>query len=317
MANQPDTSQIAGSVGSDSELSTTEQNAPTSLRRSMPSLRFLRSSRINAKLIIGTSMILIVVLLGYVGPLFVDLERGEVASVLPDQSPNAEHWLGTQVEGRDMLAWLISSIPQTLRVGFLAGALGVMLGAIIGFVAGYYGGFVDTVLRNFTDIMLIIPGLLVLVVLTALVDVLTLEQMAIVIAAFAWMGAARVIRAQVLSLRERQYVEVAKMSGEKGLYIVFFELMPNMMPFILAAFVGAVIASVGTAIALFFLGLGPVSLNTLGSILYWAQSYQAVVIGYWWWWGPPVAILVILFSGLFIASIGLDEWANPRLQERS
>lgn len=283
----------------------------------MPSLRFLRSSRINAKLIIGTSMILIVVLLGYVGPLFVDLERGEVASVLPDQSPNAEHWLGTQVEGRDMLAWLISSIPQTLRVGFLAGALGVMLGTIIGFVAGYYGGFVDTVLRNFTDIMLIIPGLLVLVVLTALVDVLTLEQMAIVIAAFAWMGAARVIRAQVLSLRERQYVEVAKMSGEKGLYIVFFELMPNMMPFILAAFVGAVIASVGTAIALFFLGLGPVSLNTLGSILYWAQSYQAVVIGYWWWWGPPVAILVILFSGLFIASIGLDEWANPRLKERT
>ena len=299
----------------DSELSTTAQDSPTSLRRSMPGLRFMRSSRINAKLIVGTSMILIVVLLGFVGPFFVDLERGEVASVLPDQPPNAEHWLGTQVEGRDMLAWLISSIPQTLRVGFLAGSLGVMLGAIIGFVAGYYGGFVDTLLRNFTDIMLIVPGLLVLVVLTALVDVLTLEQMAIVIAAFAWMGAARVIRAQVLSLRERQYVEVAKMSGEKGLYIVFFELMPNMMPFILAAFVGAVIASVGTAIALFFLGLGPVSLNTLGSILYWAQSYQAVVIGYWWWWGPPVVVLVFLFSGLFIASIGLDEWANPRLKE--
>ena len=262
-------------------------------------------------------MILIVVLFGYVGPLFVDLENAKVASVRPDLSPNAEHWLGTQVEGRDMLAWLIASTPQTLRVGFIAGALGVLAGACIGFIAGYYGGFVDAILRNFTDIMLAVPGLLVLVVLASLVDVLTLEQMSGVIAAFAWMPGARIVRAQVLTLRERQYIEIAKMSGEKGLYIVFFELMPNMMPYLLAAFVASVIASVGSAIALFFLGLGPVSLNTLGSILYWAQSYQAVVIGYWWWWGPPVVILIILFSGLFIASMGLDEWANPRLREQS
>ncbi len=277
----------------------------------------LRASRINSKIIIGASMILIIVLFGYVGPFFVDMEKADVATNIPDQRPNAEHWLGTQVEGRDMLAWLIASTPQTLRVGFLAGSLGVIFGAAVGFIAGYYRGPVDTILRNFTDIMLAVPGLLVLIVLASLVDVLTLEQMSGVIAAFAWMGAARIIRAQVLSLRERQYIEIAKMSGEKGLYIVFFELMPNMMPFLLAAFVGSVIASVGTSIALFFLGLGPVSLNTLGSVLFWAQNYQAVVIGYWWWWGPPVAILVLLFSGLFIASIGLDEWANPRLQEQS
>ena len=280
-------------------------------------LAFLRPSRLNGKIVTGLSMVLIVVAVGYLGPFFVDMDNADVASVLPDQTPNTEHWLGTQVEGRDMLAWLIASIPQTLRVGFLAGSLGVIFGAAMGFVAGYYQGFVDTILRNFTDIMLIVPGLLVLVVLTALVDVLTLEQMAFVIAAFAWMGAARTIRAQTLSLRERQYVEIAKMSGENGLYIVFFELMPNMMPYLLAAFVGAVITSVGTSIALFFLGLAPVSLDTLGSILYWAQSYQATVIGYWWWWGPPVVVLVIIFSGLFIASIGLDEWANPRLKERS
>lgn len=281
-------------------------------------LRFNRAlNRINSKIVIGSSMVLLIFLFGSVGPFFIDVENAEVASARPGQSPNTKHWLGTDVTGRDMLAWLIVSTPQTLRVGFVAGALGVIFGAVIGFIAGYYRGMVDTLLRNFTDTMLAIPSLLVLIVLASLVDVITLDQMSIVIAAFAWMGAARIIRAQALSLRERQYVEIAKMSGERGAYIVFFEMMPNMLPFMLAAFVSSVIASIGTSVGLFFLGLGPLSLNTLGNILFWAQSYQAFIIGYWWWWSPPVVIFIILFSGLFIASIGLDEWANPRLRERA
>ncbi len=272
----------------------------------------------NMKITVGLFLVLIIVAFGYIGPFFVDLERAEVGSFIPPgQPPSAENWLGTDAQGRDMLAWLIEATPQSLRVGVLAGALGVFIGASVGFIAGYYGGWIDTVLRTVTDIAMAVPGLLVLIVLASMVDVLTLEAMAMVIAAFAWMGAARVIRAQVLSLRERQYVEIARMSGEKGIYIVFFELMPNLMPFLLAAFVGSLIGAILAAVGLEFLGLGATHISTLGNILYWQNFYNAVIRGMWWWWGSPIVIFIVLFAGLFIASIGLDEWANPRLKERA
>ncbi len=299
---------------SDSTVQTTS-GAPSSASFGTRTYGFFRN---NMKITIGGFLVLIVVAFGYIGPFFVDLEKAEVGSVLPPgQAPSAENWLGTDAQGRDMLAWLIDATPDSLRVGVMAGALGVFIGATVGFIAGYYGGWIDTVLRTITDIWLAVPGLLVLIVLASMVDVLTLEQMAIVIAAFAWMGAARVIRAQVLSLRERQYVEIARMSGENGMYIVFFELMPNLMPFLLAAFVGSLIGSILAAIGLEFLGLGATHISTLGNILYWQNFYNAVIRGMWWWWGSPIAIFVILFAGLFIASIGLDEWANPRLKESS
>lgn len=298
----------------DSTVQTTP-GAPSSASFGTRTYGFFRN---NMKITIGGFLVLIVVAFGYIGPFFVDLEKAEVGSVLPPgQAPSAENWLGTDAQGRDMLAWLIDATPDSLRVGVMAGALGVFIGATVGFIAGYYGGWIDTVLRTITDIWLAVPGLLVLIVLASMVDVLTLEQMAIVIAAFAWMGAARVIRAQVLSLRERQYVEIARMSGENGMYIVFFELMPNLMPFLLAAFVGSLIGSILAAIGLEFLGLGATHISTLGNILYWQNFYNAVIRGMWWWWGSPIAIFVILFAGLFIASIGLDEWANPRLKESS
>ena len=275
--------------------------------------------RHNMKITIGLFLVLIVVAFGYIGPLFVDLEKAEVGSVLPPgQAPSAENWLGTDAQGRDMLAWLIDATPDSLRVGVMAGALGVVIGASVGFIGGYYGGWIDTVLRTITDIWMAIPGLLVLIVLASLrQEGMTLELMAVLIAAFAWMGAARVIRAQVLSMRERQYVEIARMSGEKGFYIVFLELMPNLMPFLLAAFVGSLIGAILAAVGLEFLGLGATNISTLGNILYWQNFYNAVIRGMWWWWGSPIAIFIILFAGLFIASIGLDEWANPRLKERS
>jgi peptide/nickel transport system permease protein len=290
----------------------------TAIRTVSLATRTYQFFRYNMKITVGLFLVLVVVAFGYIGPIFVDLERAEVGMFLPPgQPPSAENWLGTDAQGRDMLAWLIDATPDSLRVGVMAGALGVFIGASVGFIGGYYGGWIDTVLRTITDISLAVPGLLVLIVLASMVDVLTLEQMAIVIAAFAWMGAARVIRAQVLSLRERQYVEIAKMSGEKGFYIVFFELMPNLMPFLLAAFVGSLIGAILAAVGLEFLGLGATHISTLGNILYWQNFYNAVIRGMWWWWGSPIVIFIFLFAGLFIASIGLDEWANPRLKERA
>ena len=300
----------------ESAVATPSTSAASSAGFGTRTYRFFRN---NMKITIGLLLVLMVVAFGYIGPFFRDLELAEVGSVLPPgQAPSAENWLGTDAQGRDMLAWLIDATPDSLRVGVMAGALGVIIGAAVGFLGGYYGGLIDAILRTVTDIWMAIPGLLVLIVIASLMTAgMTLEMMAFLIAAFSWMGAARVIRAQVLSMRERQYVEIARMSGEKGIYIVFLELMPNLMPFLLAAFVGSLIGAILAAVGLEFLGLGATNISTLGNILYWQNFYNAVIRGMWWWWGSPIVIFIILFAGLFIASIGLDEWANPRLKERS
>lgn len=271
----------------------------------------------NIKLTVGLAMVLAVVLFGYAGPIFVDMGNTEVGSVTQSLPPNSENLLGTDAMGRDMLAWLIEATPASLRVGLLAGALGVAFGVAIALVGGYYGGFIDNVLRTFTDVMLTIPGLLVLIVLASAVRVVSLEMMALIIALFAWMGPARVIRSQVLTLRERSFVELSRLSGESNMTIIFRELMPNLMPYILASFVGATLGSILAATGLEFLGLGPANISTLGNILFWQDFYNALIRGMYWWWGPPIVIFILLFTGLFMASMGLDEWANPRLKERA
>ena len=271
----------------------------------------------NIKLTVGLAMVLAVVLFGYAGPIFVDMGNTEVGSVTQSLPPNSENLLGTDAMGRDMLAWLIEATPASLRVGLLAGALGVAFGVAIALVGGYYGGFIDNVLRTFTDVMLTIPGLLVLIVLASAVRVVSLELMALILALFAWMGPARVIRSQVLTLRERSFVELSRLSGESNMTIIFRELMPNLMPYILASFVGATLGSILAATGLEFLGLGPANISTLGNILFWQDFYNALIRGMYWWWGPPIVIFILLFTGLFMASMGLDEWANPRLKERA
>ena len=279
--------------------------------------RVVRFANNNMKLTAGLAMVFVVVLFGYAGPVFVDMANVEVGSVTQSLPPNSENLLGTDAMGRDMLAWLIEATPASLRVGLLAGALGVAFGVTIALVGGYYGGFIDNVLRTLTDVMLTIPGLLVLIVLASAVRVVSLEMMALIIALFAWMGPARVIRAQVLTLRERSFVELSKLSGESNMNIIFRELMPNLMPYILASFVGATLGSILAATGLEFLGLGPANISTLGNILFWQDFYNALIRGMYWWWGPPIVIFILLFTGLFLASMGLDEWANPRLKERA
>jgi peptide/nickel transport system permease protein len=270
----------------------------------------------NLKLTVGLGLVLAVVLFGYVGPIFVDLGNTEVGTAPLGLSPSSEHWLGTDAQGRDMLAWLMEATPASLRVGLLAGAIGVAFGVAVALIGGYFGGIVDNLLRGFTDVMLTIPSLLVLIVLASSVRIVSLEMMALIIATFAWMGPARVIRAQVLTLRERSFIELSKLSGESNMTVIFKELMPNLMPYILASFVGSLLGSILAATGLEFLGLGPANISTLGNILFWQDFYNALIRGMWWWWGPPIVIFVVLFTGLFIASMGLDEWANPRLKER-
>ena len=277
----------------------------------------VRSPRIGTSLLAGMAVIIVVVGFSYLGRLFVDEERAYVGAVDPRQRPNAENWLGTTSQGQDMMTIMVAGTPETLKIGLIAGGVGVVVGLILGLVSGYFGGLIDALIRVISDALMTVPAIAILVIIAANVDQMTVELMGFTVAVLAWMFPTRTIRSQVLSIRERGYIEIARVNGEYGLELVFREIMPNLLPFIAASFVGAVGAAILASVGLEALGLGANNVHTLGTTIYWAQKFTAVLRGDWWWWAPPIAMIATIFIGLFLLSAGLDRVANPRLRQRT
>ena len=191
--------------------------------------------------------------------------------------------------------------------------ISLTLGVTLGLISGFVGGVVDTIIRVLTDVMMTIPGIAILVLVAANVREMTVGLMAVIVASLSWMVATRTIRAQTLSLRERGYVQVARLNGSSGLKLVFVEVLPNLLPFIAASFVVTVSGAMLATIGLEALGLGPQNQLTLGTTIYWAQFYGAILRGMWWWWGPPIVVISIIFVGLMLTAMGLDSFVNKRL----
>jgi peptide/nickel transport system permease protein len=274
---------------------------------------FLAYCRRNPNLAVGLSLLLILVLISAVGPLVVNVANAAPTSVFPDQPPSADYPLGTDDQGRDLLSVLVVGLPLTLRIGFVAAGVGLLIGVTLGFIAGYQGGVVDVVIRSVVDTLMTVPGLLVLIIIAdSIKGVISINLMALIVASLAWMNPTRTIRSQVLSLRERGYVQMARLSGMRGLEIIVRELIPNMLPYLAAAFVAGVAGATLASIGLEVLGLGPQNEPDLGMTIYWAISFSTLLRGLWWWWLTPIVVIAILFVGLFLLTSGLDELANPR-----
>lgn len=265
----------------------------------------------------GVLLLLALYLFGYIGAQTISRKMADMGAAKLNLPPSAENLLGTDGLGRDMFAVMVIGIPNTFKIGFLAGAVGVFIGALIGLLAGYYKGYADTVFSSFADVMLVIPTLAILITVSAYVRVVTVEIMAIIVGLLSWPLPARLIRAQTLSLRERLFVEVARLSGQNDLEIIVFQILPNLTAYLAASFVGAVSSGILASVGLEVLGLGPQNVPTIGRTLYYAFNYSALLKGMWWWWGPPIATLAIIFTGLFTMSVSLDKYANPRLQNAS
>ena len=271
--------------------------------------------RRNPSLAVGIALLAALALFVVIGNLLVDTEDARPLSAPTLRPPSSDYPFGTDRQGRDLLAVMVAGTPLTLRIGFVAGFLGVGVGTVLAFVAAYYRGMVDMVIRGIADIGLTVPGLLVLIIIAVSIKgTLTVNQMAIVVASLAWLYPTRTIRAQVLSLRERGYVEVARLSGMSGLGIIFIELMPNLLPYLAATLVTSVSSAILASFGLEVLGLGPIDAPTLGMTLYWVNFNAAMINGWWWWWTAPTVIILIVFLGLFFLTVGLDEIANPRLR---
>jgi peptide/nickel transport system permease protein len=277
---------------------------------------FLRYLRRNPALLVGMGMLFVLVVLCVLGPLFVNVANAAPLSVPANQPPSADYPLGSDRQGRDLLAVLIAGTPLTLEIGLIAGFLGVFVGTLLAFVAAYYGGAVDGFIKGIVDVGLTVPSLLVLIIVAvSLHGGMTVPGMALVVASLSWLWPARTIRAQVLTLRERSWVQLARLSGVGGPEIILRELVPNLLPYLAAALVGAVASAILASIGLEALGLGSMDSPTLGMTIYWVIFYSALLHGMWWWWAPPIVVIIVLFVGLFSLSMGIDEIANPRLRK--
>lgn len=281
---------------------------------------------LSPKLIWGAGILLGIIALGIFGRLFWDADlvfTGAGPLRLPPvgfenlrgQPGIADHPLGTDGAGRDVLAMLIIGAPNSLYVGVLASLIGMSTGIFLGFTAGFVRGRVDDVIRVLSDVMITIPPLLILVVFQAAYGDVSLTVMALLIAAFVWQSPTRLIRAQVLSMREAGYVQMARLSGASTMHIMFREMLPNLVPYLFGSFIANVTTSIVTAVGLEVLGLGPQRIPTLGRTIYEAITSGALIQNLWWWWGIPTALLALMFIGLLLINLGLDEVSNPRLRK--
>jgi peptide/nickel transport system permease protein len=271
--------------------------------------------RRNKSLPVGLIMLIFLAVFLIAGRFMVDLEAYRPISEAPLQAPSRELPFGSDRQGRNMFAVAVVGTPQTLQIGLTAGLLGVGLGATLAFLAAYYGGKVDNLIKGMVDTGLTIPGLMILI--TVAMNVrggLNVMQMALVVASLAWLYPTRTIRSQLLTLRERGYIQIAQMSGMGGPEIIVREMLPNLLPYLVAALVNSTSAAILASIGLEVLGLGPFEAPTIGMTLYWVNYNAAIINGWWWWWVPPIVVIGVVFIGLFLVAIGLDEVANPRLR---
>jgi len=268
----------------------------------------------NAKLRVGVVIVLLFVVLALVGPLLTKNQPRDY--VAPGaQPPTSEFWLGTTSFGEDVFAQFVYGLRATFIVGIIGGGLGTIIGILIGFIAGYRGGIVDEILNMFTNIVLVVPSLVVLLIIAAYLEVRGFLFESLFIGVFSWPWAARAIRSQTFSLRSRDFVDLARLSGMKPLKIIFTEIAPNMMSYLLLTFILQFGGAILTAATLDFIGLGPTTGMSLGLMMNNANVYSAVMLHMWWWFVPPGLAITAIVGALYVTNVGLDEVFNPKLRE--
>ena len=276
----------------------------------------MRYIRRNKSLAIGLTILLLLIAFTVIGFLTINPKHAYPLSAATRQPPSFKYPLGTDFFGRDLLAAMVVGMWQTAAIGLIAGGIGTMMGVFLGFVSAYFGGLVDLVIKTICQILTPIPVLLIQVVVAGSLDKrdVTIMVMALIIVMLGWMGTTLVVRSQVLTMKERQFVAVAKLSGVGSMGIIFKEIMPNLLPFIAAAFVVQVFQAVFASFYLAVLGLGPLREPLLGNIIWSAQGQGAFFNGWWWWPIEPAIAMVLILGSLALVNMGLDELANPRVR---
>lgn len=262
--------------------------------------------------VVGSAIVSAIVLFGLLGPFFVqDPLAIDNMGMTP---PSGDHLLGTTQTGQDVLAQLAWATRGSLAVGVLVAVMALLLSAFFGILGGYLGGWLDELFSLFTNVVLILPGLPLMIVIGSYVEQRGLLLIALVLAITSWAGSARVLRSQTLSIRNRDYVLASRIAGERPWRIIAVEILPNLLPVMSSGFVFALITAILGEAGLSFIGLGVVGTQTWGSMLFYAQNGQALTLGGWWWFVPPGALIALLGCGLSLINFSIDGIINPRLR---
>jgi len=284
-------------------------------RASRARLRLPRSP----KVLIGLGSLIVFLVLAVIGPWIAPYNPSRTFSTTASfpQPPSAAHLLGTTQQQQDVLSQLLAGGRSTVLVAFVAGLVATVLSVVIGVTAGYAAGLGDDLLSMLANFFLVMPALPLLIVIFGFLppsqgsdDVL----IGVIIALTGWAWGARVLRAQTLSLRSRDYVESARIIGERGWRIIGFEILPNLIPILASSFLFTVLYGVGTYTALAFLGLVNPNHLSWGGMLFYAQVAGAEQSGYWWLFIPPGLAVALLGTSLALLNFGIDEFINPRLR---
>lgn len=265
--------------------------------------------------VLGASVFLLTLLLAVLGPMFVNMDVNARAG-LAYMPPSARHWLGTDHMGVDMVSMLVAGLRSSLYVGFLAGTVATSLGTLIGLYGGYKGGLLDDVLTVGTNLFLVIPSLIVLILLSASIeDGRSLTLIALIIGGTTWTWSARAVRAQAASLRNRDHVALARINGFGTLGIVFFHIMPYLLSYVFMVFILQMAAGILSEASLSMLGLGPYDSVSLGKILNEAKTNEALTDGAWWAFAPAMVLITTIVFSLYVINTSLEGVFNPRLRK--
>jgi peptide/nickel transport system permease protein len=290
----------------------TESAAPAE-----PARRLGRWRRLPAKAKAGAILLGAFVLAAIVGPEVTPYAPGyQNPSVRQSlRPPSGANLLGTTVSGQDVLSQLLVGIRLTLELAFIVGVVATLLAVVVGVTAAVLGGVWDELLSLITNVFLVLPGLALLIVLLGELPQKGQTATIVVLSVIGWPWGARVIRAQTLAIRGRDFIAAARETGESTWRILAFEIVPNEVSLIAANFVNTVLYAIGTSVALAFIGLANLSTWSLGTILYWAQSQDALQLGAWWWYVPPGLAVALIGTSLVLLNTGIDELGNPRLRD--
>ena len=223
--------------------------------------------------------------------------------------------LGTDGHGRDLLTDYLAGLRTTLYIGFLAGVVATTVGILVGFFSAYKGGWIDSVLLTITNMLIVIPHYPILVAIAMITPELGVASMALILAFFSWAYSARTIRAQVMTMKQRPYVELAKVSGQNDFAIIFTEILPNLMPYLLMGFAFSVVGAMVAEVGIEALGLGPSNIITLGLMINFANGWGVYGMGRLEVLLIPVGALVLIFMAITMINRGMEEYLNPRLQK--
>jgi len=276
---------------------------------------FLYFALRNWKFGFGAGLVLVFLAVALVGPLLTPHMPLDFTGPT-DQPPSSEYWFGTTSFGQDVFSQFVYGLRAAFLVGAVGGGIAWLVGASVGFTAGYRGGWVDDVLNMLTNVVLVIPTLAILIIVAAYLNVHNYTTEALLIGLTSWPWAARAVRAQTFSLKTREFVDIARLSGRRTRQIITTEIAPNMSSYLLMMFILLFGGAILIGASLDFLGLGPSTSMSLGLMMNNSFLSSALLLGFWWWFVPPGIGIIAVVGGLYVMNVGLDEIFNPKLREK-